>query len=77
MLRDAPANMPDDMPMSGDVAPEFARRYPDATNIFDNLHSLHDVVSDILADSRITRSRKRAEMLRAAEMFRGLQPLAE
>jgi hypothetical protein len=77
MLKDAPASMPHDMPMSADVAPEFAHRYPDATNIFDNLHSFHDVVSDILADPHVERSRKRAEILHASEMFRAGKPRVE
>ena len=38
--------------------------------IFDNLHSLHDVVSDILADERIPRSEKRRRILDAAAQYR-------
>ena len=38
--------------------------------IFDNLHSMHDVISDILANPSVPRARKRAEILRAARLFR-------
>jgi hypothetical protein len=71
MLADAPAHMPAQMPMSADIAPEFVRRFPDLANIFDNLHSFHDVVSDILADPRVPRAQKRTQILHAAALFRG------
>jgi hypothetical protein len=58
------------MPMTAAISPEFARRYPEAAIIFDNLHSMHDVVSDILANPAVPRNRKRAEIMRAARLFR-------
>jgi hypothetical protein len=58
------------MPMTPAVAPRFTARYPEAAVIFDNLHAMHDVVSDILADSRIPRSAKRAAILEAAARYR-------
>ena len=70
MLNDPPRSMPYVMPMTAAVAPEFAKRYPEVAIIFDNLHSMHDVVSDILANESVPRGRKRAEILRAAERFR-------
>ena len=70
MLENAPENMPRVMPMTAAVAPEFARRYPEAAIIFDNLHGMHDVISDILASDSVPRARKRAEILRAAERYR-------
>ena len=70
MLVDAPARMPTVMPMTPAVAPEFSRRYPEVAVIFDNLHAMHDVISDILADSTIPRSRKRQEILAAAARYR-------
>jgi hypothetical protein len=70
MLENAPANMPRLMPMTAAVAPRFAERYPEAAIIFDNLHGMHDVISDILASPRVPRDRKRAEILRAAERYR-------
>jgi hypothetical protein len=38
--------------------------------VFDNLHSLHDVVSDILASPVVPASRKRAVILAAAAAYR-------
>ena len=70
MLQDAPRNMPRLMPMTAAVAPRFAARYPEAAIIFDNLHGMHDVISDILASPKVPRERKREEILRAAERYR-------
>jgi hypothetical protein len=58
------------MPMTAAVAPRFAARYPEAAIIFDNLHAMHDVVSDILVSDSVPRRRKRAEILKAAAMYR-------
>jgi hypothetical protein len=70
MLQDAPRNMPRLMPMTAAVAPRFAARYPEAAIIFDNLHGMHDVISDILASPKVPREKKREEILRAAERYR-------
>ncbi|HUG39319.1 MAG TPA: hypothetical protein VMM12_02485 [Longimicrobiales bacterium] len=70
MLENAPESMPYLMPMTAGVAPAFAQRYPEASIIFDNLHMMHDVISDVLASPEVPRDRKRAEILRAAAMFR-------
>jgi hypothetical protein len=70
MLGDAPRTVPYQMPMTAAVAPTFAARYPEAAIIFDNLHSMHDVISDILANDAVPRDRKRAEILLAARRFR-------
>lgn len=70
MLDDPPLKMPHQMPMTAAVAPTFASRYPDAAIIFDNLHSMHDVISDILANADVPRDRKRSEILRAARLYR-------
>lgn len=70
MLSDAPNTLPHQMPMTAAVAPKFAERYPEASIIFDNLHSMHDVVSDILANPTVPRDRKRAEILKAARAYR-------
>ncbi len=70
MLEDAPNNMPRIMPMTAAVAPTFAARYPEAAIIFDNLHAMHDVVSDILASPEVPQNRKREEILRAAARYR-------
>jgi hypothetical protein len=52
------------------VAPAFTQRYPEAAAIFDNLHSMHDVISDILVSDVVPRGRKRAEILLAASRYR-------
>ena len=70
MLDTVPQNMPHVMPMTAAVAPRFAARFPEAAIIFDNLHSMHDVVSDILANPSVPRNRKRAEILSAARRYR-------
>jgi hypothetical protein len=58
------------MPMSAAVAPMFSETYPDAAIIFDNLHSLHDVVSDVLASPTLARGQKRAAILQALARYR-------
>jgi hypothetical protein len=70
MLENPPETMPYLMPMTAAIAPTFAERYPEIAIIFDNLHMMHDVVSDILASDEVPRNRKRAEILRAIDMFR-------
>jgi hypothetical protein len=70
MIEDPPTWMPRVMPMTPAVAPLFTARYPEAAIIFDNLHSMHDVVSDILANPAVPRAQKRAEILLAAERYR-------
>ena len=70
MLENAPEHMPRMMPMTAAVAPTFSKRYPEAAIIFDNLHSMHDVVSDILTNPNVPRNRKRAEILRAGALYR-------
>ena len=70
LLDNPPATMPRVMPMTPAVAPEFTRRYPEAAIIFDNLHAMHDVISDVLADSTLPRLAKRAEILLAARRYR-------
>jgi hypothetical protein len=70
MLENPPTEMPRVMPMTAAIAPEFSRRYPEVAIIFDNLHAMHDVISDVLADTSVPRSRKRAEILLAARRYR-------
>jgi hypothetical protein len=69
MIDDPPTNMPRVMPMTAAIAPAFAARYPELAIIFDNLHSMHDVISDVLASSAVPRNRKRAEILLAARRY--------
>jgi hypothetical protein len=70
MLEEPPSRMPSVMPMTPAIAPEFSKRYPEIAIIFDNLHAMHDVISDVLADSTIPYSRKRAEILTAGARYR-------
>jgi hypothetical protein len=70
MLDHPPETMPYLMPMTAAVAPVFAERYPEIAIVFDNLHMMHDVISDILASPEVPRDRKRAEIVRAVELFR-------
>ncbi|MEA2765689.1 MAG: hypothetical protein QOK07_2093 [Gemmatimonadaceae bacterium] len=70
MLDPVHPQLPTVMPQSYAVAPRFSGRYPEAAIIFDNLHSLHDVVSDILADPAIPPSAKRQTILQAAARYR-------
>lgn len=70
MLKAAPDSFPVVMPMTGAVAPEFTRRWPTLAIIFDNLHSMHDVISDILANASVPRDQKRALILEAAVAYR-------
>lgn len=70
LLDGAPKSLPTAMPQSPAIAPRFSERYPEAAIIFDNLHSLHDVVSDILADQAVPRNEKRRLILDAASKYR-------
>ncbi len=65
-----PSTLPSVMPMSAAIAPRFTKRYTEAALIFDNLHSLHDVVSDILANPSVPRSEKRRRILEATAAYR-------
>ena len=81
MLENAPEHMPRVMPMTATIAPTFAKRYQEAAIIFDNLHAMHDVVSDILTNDMVPHNKKRAAILEAASRYRDassfLMPVAE
>ena len=81
MLENAPEHMPRVMPMTAAIAPTFAMRYQEAAIIFDNLHAMHDVVSDILANDRVPHGEKRAAILEAGRRYRDdssfLMPVTE
>jgi hypothetical protein len=70
MLRGGQSSLPAMMPMSPAIATRFSARYPEAAIIFDNLHSLHDVVSDILTNPAVPRDQKRRAILAAAALYR-------
>jgi hypothetical protein len=69
LLADAPTRMPTMMPMAAAVAPRFSQRYPEAAIVFDNLHSLHDVVSDILTSPLVPQRDKRSAILHALRTY--------
>ena len=81
MLENAPEHMPRVMPMTAAIAPTFAVRYQEAAIIFDNLHAMHDVVSDILTNDKVPRDQKRRAILEAASRYRDattfLMPVSE
>ena len=81
MLENAPEHMPRVMPMTAAIAPAFAKRYQEAAIIFDNLHAMHDVVSDILTNDMVPHDRKRRAILEAANRYRDatsyLMPVSE
>ena len=52
------------MPLTAEIAPRFSRLLPAAAQIFDNLHMMHDVVNDIMADPSFSRVEKEAEIER-------------
>ena len=53
------------MPMFAELSPKFARRFPEISNTFDNLHMLHDMVNDILASDWLTPQQKDEQITRA------------
>ena len=58
MLEDPPSRMPKVMPMTSAVAPKFSAAHPRAAVIFDNLHMMHDIISDILTADTIPHEKK-------------------
>jgi hypothetical protein len=46
------------MPMTAELSPRFAQRFPHLSNLFDNLHMLHDMVNDILVSEDLTQKQK-------------------
>jgi hypothetical protein len=60
MADSAPSRFPAVMPMTSAVAPTFSAAHPRAAVIFDNLHMMHDIISDILANPAVPRGEKPA-----------------
>jgi len=58
MLEDPPNRMPKVMPMTSAVAPKFSAAHPRAAVIFDNLHMMHDIISDILTADTVPHEQK-------------------
>jgi hypothetical protein len=52
------------MPLVAEVAPRFAKMFPSAAHIFDNLHMMHDMTNDIMVDERLSREQKEAQIER-------------
>lgn len=52
----------DFMPMTAEMSPRFAKRFPQIANAFDNLHMLHDNVNDILAQPNLTEAQKQEQV---------------
>ena len=59
MLEDPPSRMPAFMPMTATIAPTFSQRHPRAAAIFDNLHMMHDIISDVLTADAVPHDKKR------------------
>jgi hypothetical protein len=58
------------MPMTAEQSPTFAAQYPAIANIFDNLHMLHDTISDILSSQVLpTWDKKRGEIYRVLDTY--------
>jgi hypothetical protein len=70
MLKDPPARFPSVMPMTATIAPIFSAKHPRAAVIFDNLHMMHDIISDVLAADTIPKGRKRAVIYEQLAEFR-------
>lgn len=65
MLEEAPSRMPREMPMTSGIAPVFSAAHPRAAVIFDNLHMMHDIISDILHNDVVPMAKK-GEVIGAA-----------
>jgi hypothetical protein len=58
MLEDPPSRFPRYMPMTSAISPKFSAAHPRAAVIFDNLHMMHDIISDVLTADTIPHNRK-------------------
>lgn len=58
------------MPLTVELSRKFAMQYPEVAHIFDNLHMLHDNISDILVSEKLpTWEAKRAEIYRILDTY--------
>lgn len=69
MTESPPAHLPAVMPMTSAVAPQFSREHPRAAIVFDNLHMMHDIISDILASPKVSRENKATVIDQALDEF--------
>ena len=68
MIRN-PASLPSVMPMASAIAPKFSAAHPRAAVIFDNLHMMHDIISDVLHNDVVPADQKRAVIYAALAEF--------
>jgi hypothetical protein len=58
------------MPMTAELSPKFAAEIPEIANIFDNLHMMHDTISDVLVTDLLpTWEEKRKEIYRVTQAY--------
>ena len=58
------------MPLTAELSPKFAGQYPEIANIFDNLHMMHDNISDILTSDLLpTWEQKRKEIYSVTQAY--------
>ena len=69
MLESPPDGFPKVMPMAAGVAPRFSSAHPRAAVIFDNLHMMHDIISDILQNDTVPAVGKREAIHAALDEF--------
>jgi hypothetical protein len=69
MLESPPERFPGVMPMASAVAPRFSAAHPRAAIIFDNLHMMHDIISDILENDTVPAAGKREVIYAALDEF--------
>ncbi len=69
MLESPPSRLPSVMPMASAIAPKFSAAHPRAAVIFDNLHMMHDIISDVLHNDVVPADRKRAVIYAALDEF--------
>lgn len=63
-------DLPETMPLTAEVAPRFSAMFPAAAHIFDNLHMMHDVVNDVMADPAYDAAAKGIEIERMRRLMR-------
>jgi len=58
------------MPMTEELSPKFAAEFPEIANVFNNLHMMHDNISDILTtDLLSTWEEKRKKIYRVTQAY--------
>jgi hypothetical protein len=58
------------MPLTAELSPQFAAKHSEIAHIFDNLHMMHDTISDILVTELLpTWEEKRKEIYRVTQAY--------